>query len=641
MKPDVEQAVNELVRLGIVNKDEITSAFESHAEAKELDDRDALGDFLEQIGLLTAYQARVMRDKLSEDLVMDNYLIMDRLGEGGMGKVFKARHKRMRRIVAIKVLNPEIQENPDHLQRFQREVESLAKLNHPNVIQAYDADIGKFGSYLVLEFVEGSDLDRIVRKSGPLPVNQAVDSIIQSAKALQYVHDQGMVHRDIKPQNLMLDRHGNVKVADLGLVRLVDNEKSSSQEPQAGLTAEFTIAGTLEFMAPEQAEDTSKVDHRADIYSLGCSLYYILAGRDVYTGKTVIDKLIAHREKPIPSLSEFRPEIPSRLQEIFCKMVAKQAADRYQKMSDVVADLESLKSSQTLSNAQSATKVIPAMASNAATAFFDATQNTINLPKPSNAQILLIEPSKLQGMMIGSQLKSIGLDGVNLVTNAREGLEQLNAGGIAAVVCAQHLPDAKGVDFAQMLRLEPKYNSLSFILITSNIDQELQDASAKLNIKVLRKPFSPENLQQALALDQKPTVAAPSDTTEFLSKSVLLVDDSAFARRRMKGILNQMGYSSVVEAGNGAEGLAMAKEKPFLFIISDYHMPVMDGKGLAENIYQDPKLRKTPILLITSEPDSFQLDSVRKQENCRVLSKSVECNALEKEIASFLSNRVR
>ncbi|MFZ9793185.1 MAG: serine/threonine protein kinase, partial [Gemmataceae bacterium] len=178
MKPDVEQAVNELVRLGIVNKDEITSAFESHAEAKELDDRDALGDFLEQIGLLTAYQARVMRDKLSEDLVMDNYLIMDRLGEGGMGKVFKARHKRMRRIVAIKVLNPEIQENPDHLQRFQREVESLAKLNHPNVIQAYDADIGKFGSYLVLEFVEGSDLDRIVRKSGPLPVNQAVDSII-------------------------------------------------------------------------------------------------------------------------------------------------------------------------------------------------------------------------------------------------------------------------------------------------------------------------------------------------------------------------------------------------------------------------------------------------------------------------------
>lgn len=641
MKPEVEQAVNELVRLGIVNKDEITSAFESHAEAKELEDRDALGDFLEQIGLLTAYQARVMRDKLSEDLVMDNYLIMDRLGEGGMGKVFKARHKRMRRIVAIKVLNPEIQENPDHLQRFQREVESLAKLNHPNVIQAYDADIGKFGSYLVLEFVEGSDLDRIVRKNGPLPVNQAVDSIIQSAKALQYVHDQGMVHRDIKPQNLMLDRHGNVKVADLGLVRLVDHEKSGGQEPQAGLTAEFTIAGTLEFMAPEQAEDTSKVDHRADIYSLGCSLYFILAGKDVYTGKTVIDKLIAHREKPIPSLAESRPEVPAKLQEIFCKMVAKQAAERYQKMSDVVADLESLKSSQTLSTAQSATKVIPAMASNAATAFFDAAQNTINLPKPSTAQILLIEPSKLQGMMIGSQLKSIGFDGVNLVTNAREGLEKLNAGGIAAVICAQTLPDAKGVEFAQMLRLDTKFHSLPFILITSNIDQELQESSAKLNIKILRKPFTPENLQQALALDQKPTVSPPSDTTEFLSKSVLLVDDSAFARRRMKGILNQMGYSSVVEAGNGAEGLAMAKEKPFLFIISDYHMPVMDGKGLAENIYQDPKLRKTPILLITSEPDCFQLDSVRKQENCRVLSKSVECSALEKEIASFLSNRVK
>jgi len=280
MKPEVDLAIGELVKHGVLHKDEIDSAFEKYPEAASIDDRDALGDFLEQIGLITAFQAGELRNKRIADLAMANYLILDRLGEGGMGTVFRARHKRMRRIVALKVLNPEIQENPDHLQRFQREIETLARLNHPGVIQAYDADFGPSGFFLVLELVEGNDLDGIVRKNGPLPVSEAIDAMIQSAKALQYVHDQGMVHRDIKPQNLMRNRQGDIKVADLGLVRLAEAESADDHNKQ-GLTQQFTIAGTLEFMAPEQAENTSGVDNRADIYSLGCSLYYILAGKNV------------------------------------------------------------------------------------------------------------------------------------------------------------------------------------------------------------------------------------------------------------------------------------------------------------------------------------------------------------------------
>ena len=374
MKPEVELAISELVKHGVIHKDEIDSALEKYPESAGIDDRDALGDFLEQIGLITAYQAGELRNQRIADLVMDNYLILDRLGEGGMGTVFRARHKRMRRIVAIKVLNPEIQENADHLQRFQREIETLARLNHQGVIQAYDADFGPSGFFLVLEFVEGSDLDGIVRKHGPLPVGEAIDAMIQSAKALQYVHDQGMVHRDIKPQNLMRNRQGNIKVADLGLVRLNEAESAEDQNKQ-GLTQQFTIAGTLEFMAPEQAENTSGVDNRADIYSLGCSLYYILAGKNVYTGKSVMDKLMAHMTHPIPSIREIRPDVPEKLDAVFKKMVAKTVDQRYQTMNEVIADLENIKVVEKISNVPPANIVMPAQASktekDSSTAFFE------------------------------------------------------------------------------------------------------------------------------------------------------------------------------------------------------------------------------------------------------------------------------
>lgn len=636
MKPDVEQAVNELIRLGILQKEEVAIAFEKHAEAKLLDDRDALGDFLEQIGLLTPYQAQMMRDKQCDDLVMDNYLILDRLGEGGMGKVYRARHKRMRRLAAIKILNPEIQDNPDYLLRFQREVESLAKLNHPNVIQAYDADIGKFGSYLVLEFVEGSDLEKIVRKHGTFSVEKAVDAIIQSARALQYVHDQGMVHRDIKPQNLMRDRTGIIKVADLGLVRLVDSQVGANKESAPGLTAEFTIAGTLEYMAPEQAEDTSGVDHRADIYSLGCSLHFLLTGQEIYPGKTVIDKLIAHRNQPIPDLRGSRPDLPERLQVIFQKMVAKFPKDRYQTMGDVATDLEALRASQVLSNSQAPARNIPLSDSIAGTAILDSNQATITLEMgPLKGKILLIEPSRLQGMMISSQLKSLGIEQVELATNAEDGNEKLAQGGFTDVICSQHLPDCKGLELAQHLRSNPTFSNLPFILISSNLDKEIQNAAARLNIKALHKPFTPEALQQALLSSKKTT--PPGGLTTGIFNGVLLVDDSAFARRRMKGILNQLGYTHVMEAANGAEGLALAKQHSFLFIVTDYHMPVLDGKGLIEKLHQDPSIQAPPVLLITSEPDSFQLDSVRKIPGCKVLSKSADCAVLEKEVQGFLN----
>ena len=680
MKPEVELAIGELVKHGVIHKDEIDSALEKNPESAGLDDRDALGDFLEQIGLITAFQAGELRNQRVADLVMDNYLILDRLGEGGMGTVFRARHKRMRRIVAIKVLNPEIQENPDHLQRFQREIETLARLNHPGVIQAYDANFGTSGFFLVLEFVEGSDLDGIVRKHGPLPVSEAIDAMIQSAKALQYVHDQGMVHRDIKPQNLMRNRQGSIKVADLGLVRLTESESSDDHNKQ-GLTQQFTIAGTLEFMAPEQAENTSGVDNRADIYSLGCSFYYILAGKNVYTGKSVMDKLMAHMTHPIPSLRECRTDVSEKLDAIFKKMVAKTVDQRYQTMNEVIADLENIKMMEKVSNvaptnivvtpqtAQTETNTGTAFfesplaksradesegtlifnpgqktslqndLSNAATAFIERPgQSGAALAPIDSAKVLLVEPSKLQGMMISNQLKSLGIADVKLALSGTEAFEQFSKGGFKAIVCSQNLPDCSGIELAQNIKATPLGKGVSFILITSNIDNEMESLAAKVDFKILRKPFTPEQLQSTLPVNAPP-VSMPSPT-QPTTKTVLLVDDSSFARRRMLGILKTLGFDDVVEAADGAQGLALAQTRSFLFVISDFHMPIMDGKGFVESLSQNPKLKNLPVLLITSEPDSFLLDPIRNLKSCRILSKSTEASALKTEISNFIGLKI-
>ena len=677
MKPEVELAIGELVKHGVIHKDEVDSAFEKYPEAVNIDDRDALGDFLEQIGLITAFQAGELRNKRIADLAMANYLILDRLGEGGMGTVFRARHKRMRRIVALKVLNPEIQENPDHLQRFQREIETLARLNHPGVIQAYDADFGPSGFFLVLELVEGSDLDGIVRKHGPLPVSEAIDAMIQSAKALQYVHDQGMVHRDIKPQNLMRNRQGDIKVADLGLVRLTEAESADDHNKQ-GLTQQFTIAGTLEFMATEQAENTSCVDNRADIYSLGCSFYYILAGKNVYTGKSVMDKLMAHMTHPIPSLREIRTDVSEKLDNVFMKMVAKTVDQRYQTMNEVIADLENIKMMEKVSNVAPTNIVINPQISqtetdtgtaffetplakrapselegtlifnpgqktsvqndsnNAATAFIERpSQSGAELSQAHSSKVLLVEPSKLQGMMIGNQLKSLGIADVKLALSGTDAFEQFSKGGFKAIVCSQNLPDCSGIELAQKIKATPSGKGISFILITSNIDNEMESLAANVDFKILRKPFTPEQLQSTLPVNA-PSVSQPT-VFQPTTKTVLLVDDSSFARRRMLGILKTMGFDDVVEAVDGAKGLALAQTRPFLFVVSDFHMPILDGKGFVESLSQDPKLKNLPVLLITSEPDSFLLDPIRNLKSCRILSKSAEASALKMEISKFIA----
>lgn len=612
--------------LGILSQDRLAKAFEDYPESRSLEDIDDLADFLEQIGMLTPFQARSLRENRLADLVMDNYLILDRLGQGGMGMVFRAMHKRMKRVVAIKVLNQETKHNEDNLARFQREVESIARLNHPGIMQAYDADTGPLGFFLVLEFVEGSDLEKVVRKNGPLEVPEAIDAILQAALALQYVHDQGMVHRDIKPPNLMRTRQGQIKVADMGLVRM-----AATAEPQAHtaeLTKEFTIAGTLEYMAPEQAEDTRGVDHRADIYSLGCTLYYILVGKDIYPAKSVIDKILAHRAKPIPSLCSLRPDVPKALDDIFQKMVAKDTDSRYQTMTALAKDLQALVSQLGVGMSKQIQSTV-AMDSPETKAEVNY-QATATIQIEGAGRVLLLEPSRAQGIVIASQIKKLGFPSVQVCATAKDALEQISRGGCQAVLSSLHLPDMPGLEFLAKATKILGSGNIPRVLTTSEINPELQAEAEKLGIKLLKKPFHPEDLKTVLVAPGDGPAKTLSLDPNAAPQKILLVDDSPSARRRMITTLAKMGFPTPQEAGNGQEGLQWAQTGNFDLVITDFHMPQMDGKELVEKIHANQALKNLTVMLVTCDTDSFLLDPIRSLHQVKIISKSLPGSELEK-----------
>lgn len=277
---------------------------------------------------------------------LGDYEILERLGSGGMGTVYKAIHRRMKRTVALKVLKPEVSHKPHLLQRFEREVQAAARLSHPNIVTALDAREDNGLHYLITEYVDGCDLEHLIKQQGPLPELLAVDYVLQAAQGLEYAHRQHIIHRDIKPANLLLAQtsndkgHGVVKILDMGLARL--GSADSLSEPDSNdLTKTGMVMGTAAYMAPEQARNTKQADERSDIYSLGCTLYYLLTGHTAYDGETVIDTILAHLNEPIPSLAKLT--ISPQVDAVFRRMVAKDPGERYGSMTEVVADLQKLK----------------------------------------------------------------------------------------------------------------------------------------------------------------------------------------------------------------------------------------------------------------------------------------------------------
>ena len=337
--PSPEQYQTLLVESGLLSRDEVRQFLEELSTDSPPKDAQALARAFVKAEKLTKFQATAIYQGQIKELVLGEYEVLDKLGQGGMGVVLLARHRRMERLAAVKVLPKSTMTSPTAVERFYREAKAAARLSHPNIVSAYDASEKEGTHYLVMEYVDGEDLAQISKHRGPLPVEQAVDCMIQAARGLQYAHEQGVVHRDIKPANLLVDRNGTLKILDMGLARL---HSLSEAEPtqQDRLTQSGQVMGTCDYMAPEQAEDTHGADHRADIYSLGCSLYRLLTGEAPYKGDTLIKILMAHRDDTVPSLRDSRPDVSKELDSVFRKMVAKVPEERYQSMTEVIAAIE-------------------------------------------------------------------------------------------------------------------------------------------------------------------------------------------------------------------------------------------------------------------------------------------------------------
>ena len=266
---------------------------------------------------------------------LGEYLLLEKLGEGGMGTVYKARQTRLKKIVALKVLSKERTTDPRAVTRFEREMEAVGQLVHPNIVQAFDARDIETTTVLVMEYVDGQDLTHVLKCIKPLRIPDACELIRQAAVGLQYAHEHGLVHRDIKPSNLMLTRQGEVKILDLGLALL------NMDQPRGGeLTSSGQPMGTADYIAPEQVSDAHSVDIRADIYSLGCTLYKLLAGNSPFSGpqyKTHAEKLVGHlKETPTP-VQQLRTDVSAELAAVIERMMAKSPADRFATPVEVAA----------------------------------------------------------------------------------------------------------------------------------------------------------------------------------------------------------------------------------------------------------------------------------------------------------------
>lgn len=335
MADSLEQFAHQISASGLLSSADLQALVDATPARRQPRDARQLAQLLVKQNKLTAYQARQVYRGKGKSLVLGNYVVLDKLGQGGMGLVLKAEHQRMERIVALKVLSPSLTKTPEAVARFQQEVKAAARLEHPNIVTAYDADKAGGTHFLVMQYIDGSDFSTFVRKNGPLSVDQAVFCVVQAARGLEYAHQRGVVHRDIKPSNLLLGSDGTVRILDMGLARL-----ESEGADQHQLTSTGLFGGTIDYMAPEQALDMKAADARSDIYSLGIMLWYLLTGRAPYEGPSAMARLLAHRETPIPSLRSACSDVSPKLDETFAHMVGKTPEDRYQTMSQVVAELE-------------------------------------------------------------------------------------------------------------------------------------------------------------------------------------------------------------------------------------------------------------------------------------------------------------
>ena len=300
-------------------------------------DATALARQLVKEGTLTPFQARRLL-KGKRGLVFGRYILLDHIGQGARGRVFKARHSLMDRVVALKVVLPDTGLSKRSVSRFFREMKIVGRLDHPNVVRALDADVHEGCPYIVMEYLEGEDLEQVYTRRGPLPPREVIGQMAQAARGLAHAHEKGVIHRDVKPTNLFLVKSGVVKVLDLGLGDLVG---PAEQGGDGFDTDEGVVVGTTDFMSPELVQ-CQPVDARTDLFSLGCTMYRLLAGDYAFPGLTREDRLIKRIREPHVPITDPRPDLAPELVDIVDRLLAVRPEDRFGSAAELADALEAL-----------------------------------------------------------------------------------------------------------------------------------------------------------------------------------------------------------------------------------------------------------------------------------------------------------
>jgi serine/threonine-protein kinase len=332
-KPNVETLLDLIQRSGLVEQDRLDSVI---ARLKKDGNGELPGDVDEVAGrfvsenVVTQWQSDRLLEGRHRGFFLGRYKLLGQVGSGGMSTVYLGEHVLMQRRVAIKVLPKQRVNDSSYLARFHREARAAAALDHPNIVRAYDVDNDGNTHYMVMEFVDGRDLQQTVKRGGRLDFARAAEYIRQAAEGLADAHAHGLIHRDVKPANLLVDQKNVVKVLDLGLARFTDDDHAS-------LTVQYdeNVLGTADYLSPEQAVDSHGVDARADIYSLGCTFYFLLTGHPPFPDGTLPQRLMAHQRQQPPPITKDRQDAPADLVAICMKMMAKRPTERYASMSEV------------------------------------------------------------------------------------------------------------------------------------------------------------------------------------------------------------------------------------------------------------------------------------------------------------------
>jgi response regulator RpfG family c-di-GMP phosphodiesterase/serine/threonine protein kinase len=455
--PDAREFLHYLAESRLMSPPELAAFL---AENPDLEDGDALPliDALVAAGRLNDFQVGRLLAGRTFGLVLGHYRIVERLGSGGMGVVYKAEHIHMKRLVALKILAAEEDRNGVFLQRFCSEMQALAVLRHPNIVLAFDAgeaDIPdappKVLRYLVMEYVTGRDLEQLVVERGPLPVVQACQYVRQAAEGLRHAHEHGLVHRDVKPSNLLVTPQDQVKILDFGLARLCRRR----------CTEAHAMLGTVDYMAPEQARDARAVDVRADIYGLGGILYWLLAGEKPFPGdRPPLEELFARqRETPIP-LRLVRPDVPAELEAIVCQMMAHDPNDRYPTPLAVITALNAF-----LDRA-SARPALPVSATEHGTRCAD-TQLDVGPRAPGSGRsahrVLVVSGHPEYRTLCRDALEGLGAECLG-AQSAGEVIDWLTRAPCDLLLIDADLPD--GPELCRRLRAEPPAPHVKLLLVT-------------------------------------------------------------------------------------------------------------------------------------------------------------------------------